>query len=154
MSSRRMQCGFRREVGRHQTGDRNVQIDFRGGRVNRIGVGLVAYADTTCRSGRRMRSRALSWTGRRMPSVRARTLPGRLLWGVPQHLEWLPSRLLARAMGSLPEYSVSRKAARRGLEIDRWKRMPSDLIRGWMWIPVFPPGQREALSRDHALTKR
>jgi len=89
MSSRRMQSGCRREVGQHHTGDQNVQIDIRGGRVRRIGVGLIAYADTACRSSRRMRGRALSWTGRRVPSFQSWTLSGRLFWPLSRE-SWRP----------------------------------------------------------------
>ncbi len=66
-----------------------------------------------------MRPRLVSGTRRRLSSLRARTLSRRILGALPKRLalERLPSRLLARTLGSLPQHAVPRAASRRRLEI-------------------------------------
>jgi hypothetical protein len=62
--------------------------------------------------------RMVSWAGRRVPSVRSWALSRRLLGWLPMG-KWLPTRLLARPVGSLPQYAVPWKAPERGVVLGR-----------------------------------
>lgn len=85
--------------------------------------------DCSCRQ--RMRPRLVSWARRRVPPIWLRPIPRRLSRAVSQclSLERLPSRLLARAVGPLPRYAVSRQAAGRRLEVALWLAATAFLAR-------------------------
>ena len=70
-------------------------------------------------AGKWLRAGRVSRTGRCVPPVRIRTVSRRISRALSQclSLERLPCRLLARAVGTLPGYGLSRASAQRLLEI-------------------------------------
>ena len=105
--------------GSHSKGDGYVQDRFCTEHAGSIGCRIDPDADSTCCSSRRMRPGRLPWTVWFVPPVRDWTLSGWLQRPVSQRLslERLPSELLARPLGTLPQYALSRPSAERLLEI-------------------------------------
>jgi hypothetical protein len=122
------QCALRRFAGKRNAkrnkGDRYAQIDICIGHARSVGNRVIAHRNAARRSGQRMRSRRISGTGRRLSSLRERTVSRRLLRTISQclPLERLSSRLLAGTVGSLPRYGVSRPPTRRWLEVVKHRR--------------------------------
>jgi len=115
-----IQTASRRDFEQFKSkGDNHVEEDSCTGRDRSTGCGIRVHFVAAGRGGRRMRARSISWTGRRLPPVRIRTIPRRLQWPLSRRvsLERLSGRLLARPVGTLPGHPLSRSPAQRFLEI-------------------------------------